>query len=222
MHAVLQQLWFTLSGCHLHLVWLCVSAPAAGGCDCLAAASYMLLPCCVLNAGALPVLQVARLIKSKEDEAKEMRDKLETTISDLRGELKQKDDKIAALVDELASTAAAMNELKSELETLKLDVIELEELREMKADIQRKEKQQAMIIENQVSNGPFTQTPCTHCWTKLHNSTTALSRQACRQPNYESYSCSSSAGLIGPFANLLSVLLAVLDIAYPSHTFPCC
>eukprot|EP00877_Chromochloris_zofingiensis_P014605 jgi/Chrzof1/9399/Cz04g01170.t1 len=93
--------------------------------------------------------KVARLIKSKEDEAKEMRDKLETTISDLRGELKQKDDKIAALVDELASTAAAMNELKSELETLKLDVIELEELREMKADIQRKEKQQAMIIENQ-------------------------------------------------------------------------
>lgn len=40
--------------------------------------------------------------------------------------------------------------LRAEVEGVKQDLGELEELREMRADVERKEKQQAAIIENQV------------------------------------------------------------------------
>jgi hypothetical protein len=40
--------------------------------------------------------------------------------------------------------------LRSEAEASKADVAELEELRELKADVERKERQQAAIIEGQV------------------------------------------------------------------------
>ena len=53
-------------------------------------------------------------------------------------------------MDELASINALYNEARSDLEQTKADGEELTELRELKEDIERKEKQQAMIIENQV------------------------------------------------------------------------
>lgn len=53
-------------------------------------------------------------------------------------------------MDNLASINALYNEAKDELEGSKADQAELTELREMKSDIERKEKQQAGIIENQV------------------------------------------------------------------------
>ena len=53
-------------------------------------------------------------------------------------------------MDELASINALYNEAKGELESSKADQQELQDLREMKEDIERKEKQQAAIIENQV------------------------------------------------------------------------
>lgn len=53
-------------------------------------------------------------------------------------------------MDELANINALYNEAKEIIEQSKVDASELEELREMKSDIERKEKQQAAIIENQV------------------------------------------------------------------------
>jgi hypothetical protein len=53
-------------------------------------------------------------------------------------------------MDELASITALFNEAKNEMEQAKNDKEELEELREIKSDIDRKDKQNAMIIENQV------------------------------------------------------------------------
>lgn len=45
---------------------------------------------------------------------------------------------------------ALYSEAREHLEQAKLDERELEELRELKADVERKEKQQAAIIEHQV------------------------------------------------------------------------
>lgn len=53
-------------------------------------------------------------------------------------------------MEELATVNALYAEAKSEVEQRAGDLEELDELREMKADIERKEKQQAAIIENQV------------------------------------------------------------------------
>lgn len=53
-------------------------------------------------------------------------------------------------MDELASINALYHEAQGDLEQSKADEAELEELRDMKADIERKDKQQAVIIENQV------------------------------------------------------------------------
>jgi hypothetical protein len=44
-------------------------------------------------------------------------------------------------------------ELRSEVESSKADAAELDELRELKADIERKERQQAAIIEGQARGG---------------------------------------------------------------------
>ena len=43
--------------------------------------------------------------------------------------------------------------LRHEMESAKADLTELEELRELKADVERKERQQAVIIEGQVCLG---------------------------------------------------------------------
>lgn len=53
-------------------------------------------------------------------------------------------------MEELASINALYVEAKSELEGTRADAAELEELRELKSDIERKEKQQAAIIDQQV------------------------------------------------------------------------
>jgi hypothetical protein len=54
-------------------------------------------------------------------------------------------------MDELANVTALYNEAKTEISQAKADKEELDELRELKSDIDRKDKQNAMIIENQVS-----------------------------------------------------------------------
>ncbi len=53
-------------------------------------------------------------------------------------------------MEELASINALYVESKAELEQTRADQTELDELRELKADIERKEKQQAAIIDQQV------------------------------------------------------------------------
>ena len=50
-------------------------------------------------------------------------------------------------------TTAQSETLRHEMESAKADLTELEELRELKADVERKERQQAVIIEGQVCLG---------------------------------------------------------------------
>lgn len=54
------------------------------------------------------------------------------------------------VMDELSHINVLYNDTKTELDSCKADQAELEELREMKEDVKRKEKQQQAIIENQV------------------------------------------------------------------------
>ncbi|MEW5314403.1 MAG: hypothetical protein WDW38_005908 [Sanguina aurantia] len=69
---------------------------------------------------------------------------------EIRGkELADVNDRWAEIMDELASINALYHEAQGDLEQSKADESELEELREMKADIERKDKQQAVIILNQ-------------------------------------------------------------------------
>ncbi len=56
-------------------------------------------------------------------------------------------------MEELASVNALYMEAKEMLDQAKSDEAELEALRELKADIDRKDKQQAEIISNQVHTG---------------------------------------------------------------------
>lgn len=59
------------------------------------------------------------------------------------------------VMDELSHINVLYNDTKTELDSCKADQAELEELREMKEDVKRKEKQQQAIIENQVRGVGF-------------------------------------------------------------------
>eukprot|EP00878_Enallax_costatus_P038268 GHUV01043455.1.p1 GENE.GHUV01043455.1~~GHUV01043455.1.p1 ORF type:complete len:1268 (+),score=413.50 GHUV01043455.1:1733-5536(+) len=93
--------------------------------------------------------KVQRLEKGKETEVKELREQYEAATADLRAQLKARNEKINELMESAAHNAADLEEMRHELETARRDATELDELREMKSDIERKEKQQASIIENQ-------------------------------------------------------------------------
>jgi hypothetical protein len=71
-------------------------------------------------------------------------------MADLRAQLKARTDKLNGMMEAAAQSAAQIDDLKAQLDGARVDVGELEELRELKKDIERKEKQQAAIIENQV------------------------------------------------------------------------
>ena len=71
------------------------------------------------------------------------------------GALPQRDQRLFRLhapdwVPAPSSDLQQSDALRAEVEGAKADLAELEELREMKADVERKEKQQAAIIEGQV------------------------------------------------------------------------
>ncbi|GAX81265.1 hypothetical protein CEUSTIGMA_g8697.t1 [Chlamydomonas eustigma] len=93
--------------------------------------------------------KMQRMEKAKEVEVAELREKLEGSQGDVRAQLKAKDDKINEVMDELAGINALYSEAKAEVDASKADQQELTDLREMKEDVERKEKQQAQIIENQ-------------------------------------------------------------------------
>lgn len=75
-------------------------------------------------------------------------------MTDLRSQLKARTDKLNGMMEAAAQSAAQIDDLKTQLEAAREDAGELEELRELKNDIERKEKQQAAIIENQVGHCP--------------------------------------------------------------------
>jgi hypothetical protein len=76
----------------------------------------------------------------------------------------ERDAKLNETMDELANITALFNEAKSDMEQAKADKEELEELREMRSDIDRKDKQNAMIIENQVRGGVRARAGLRKCW----------------------------------------------------------
>ncbi|PNW82236.1 hypothetical protein CHLRE_06g278125v5 [Chlamydomonas reinhardtii] len=93
--------------------------------------------------------KMQRIEKAKETETTELRSQLELVQGDIQAQIKLKDAKITEIMEELASINALYVEAKSELEGTRADAAELEELRELKSDIERKEKQQAAIIDQQ-------------------------------------------------------------------------
>lgn len=90
-----------------------------------------------------------RLEKSRDNETKELRDKLETAKASVGSALQEKEDNISELMKELHKTTELYNANKLELEQIKTDLNELEDLREMKLDVERKEKLQKKIIADQ-------------------------------------------------------------------------
>jgi TolA-binding protein len=95
----------------------------------------------------LPLLHVIMLLLCTE-----LKDSYESSITDLRSQLKARTDKLNSMMEAAAQSAAQVEDLKQQLEAARDDLQELEELRELKKDIERKEKQQAAIIEGQVGS----------------------------------------------------------------------
>eukprot|EP00210_Caulerpa_lentillifera_P006575 g6280.t1 len=92
-----------------------------------------------------------RLEASRETETRELRDKLEAAKDSVGQQLKDKDSKISELMEELSKTTELFNANKLELEQIKTDLNELDDLREMKQDVERKEKLQKKIISDQAN-----------------------------------------------------------------------
>ena len=93
--------------------------------------------------------KMERLEKAKAEEYQRLSADLDEQTTGLKRELQEKESKVSDLVEALGNSEMMLNELKSETEQMKMDAVELDELREMKEDIERKEKQQAMLIESQ-------------------------------------------------------------------------
>jgi len=93
--------------------------------------------------------KMERLEKAKASETKKLATELEEQTEGMKRDLSEKEAKISDLVESLGNTELMLNELRSEQDQMKLDMAELDDLREMKEDIERKEKQQAMLIESQ-------------------------------------------------------------------------
>eukprot|EP00884_Botryococcus_braunii_P012518 jgi/Botrbrau1/21267/Bobra.39_2s0057.2 len=73
-------------------------------------------------------------------------DAVRTKFADL---LKEKDLKFNSLVEELGNTQALLSEKEAALSEFAGGMLELEELRELKQDVDRRERAQAAVIENQ-------------------------------------------------------------------------
>lgn len=93
--------------------------------------------------------KVNRLEKNKSDEAKALEQKFEQERDNLRGRLADLEKKLRERTQELSLAGSAIAQRNSELETLQGSVKELEELREMKEDIDRKNEQTAAILKRQ-------------------------------------------------------------------------
>ncbi|GMH43112.1 hypothetical protein BSKO_11034 [Bryopsis sp. KO-2023] len=93
--------------------------------------------------------KMQRLEKSRDTETNELKERLAAAQEHVGHQLLEKDAKINELVEELSNTTKLFNQNKLELEQIRTDLEELEELRDMKADVERKEKHQQLIIENQ-------------------------------------------------------------------------
>ncbi|KIY99686.1 hypothetical protein MNEG_8273, partial [Monoraphidium neglectum] len=88
-------------------------------------------------------------LKERDALEKKLKEQLESSQLDMRTALRARDDKVAALLEELGRAEEQSEALRCDLASHKADAAELEELRELRADVERKERQQAAIIEGQ-------------------------------------------------------------------------
>lgn len=93
--------------------------------------------------------KVARLEKSKASETSSLQAKADEEIASVKGKLEQREAKIVELTEELASTTSLLSEKQAECESMASETRELEELREMKSDMDRKNAQTSAIIKRQ-------------------------------------------------------------------------
>ncbi|KAI5068842.1 hypothetical protein GOP47_0017187 [Adiantum capillus-veneris] len=93
--------------------------------------------------------KVARLERSKGDEAKALELKFEQERNTLRSRLTDLEKKLTDRTQELSLAGSELAHRNSELEALQGSMKELEELREMKEDIDRKNEQTAAILKRQ-------------------------------------------------------------------------
>eukprot|EP00250_Pteridium_aquilinum_P014170 c21823_g2_i3 orf=1-2091(-) len=93
--------------------------------------------------------KVIRLEKNKGDEAKALEQKFEQERDILRGRVTDLEKKLTDRTQELSLAGSALAHRNSELEALQGSMKELEELREMKEDIDRKNEQTAAILKRQ-------------------------------------------------------------------------
>eukprot|EP00873_Tetraselmis_striata_P004861 jgi/Tetstr1/425125/TSEL_015587.t1 len=93
--------------------------------------------------------KMERLEKAKAAETKKLATDLEQQSEALKQEISAKEAKISDLVESLGNSELMLNEMRAEADQMKMDMAELDDLREMKEDIERKEKQQAVLIEAQ-------------------------------------------------------------------------
>mmetsp|Transcript_37392 Transcript_37392/g.110381 ORF Transcript_37392/g.110381 Transcript_37392/m.110381 type:complete len:1168 (-) Transcript_37392:781-4284(-) len=92
--------------------------------------------------------KIARADKAREEEVSEMSAKMELG-ADIREQIEAKEAKVSEALAEVASINALYEGLRGELAAVRADQQELTDLREMREDVERKEKQQAAIIDNQ-------------------------------------------------------------------------
>nr|AMS24255.1 kinesin 14-VIa protein [Marsilea vestita] len=93
--------------------------------------------------------KVHRLEKNKSDEAKALEQKFELERDNLRNRVADLEKKLTDRTQELTMAGSALAHRTSELEALQGSLKELEELREMKEDIDRKNEQTAAILKRQ-------------------------------------------------------------------------
>lgn len=95
--------------------------------------------------------KLKRIEKSMEQENKELRSKLEGVTGNVKQQLQEKDAKLNELAEELGQVQNQLNSARDEIKKFTSDtkIMEMAEIQEMQAEIERKAKQNAHILEEQ-------------------------------------------------------------------------
>ncbi|KAG0559984.1 hypothetical protein KC19_10G144700 [Ceratodon purpureus] len=93
--------------------------------------------------------KVSRLDRNKTEETRQMEEKFEYERDDLRGRLVDLEKKLAERTQDLSLAETTLANREGEFESLQSSLLELNELREMKEDIDRKNEQTAAILKRQ-------------------------------------------------------------------------
>jgi len=93
--------------------------------------------------------KLSRVEKANEEEVSGLTSKMQTELSTAQARLEKAEASVINLSENLASTQSLLEEQTEQIKSLDSDKVELEELREMKADVVRKDNQTSAIIKRQ-------------------------------------------------------------------------